>query len=253
VVTTSPIWSDEAGDPTNPPVVLVHGAMDRSSGLLKLSRRLDSDHSVVRYDRRGYGRSRPHPGPFTMSEHVADLTDLLGGMPALLVGHSYGGNVALAVASRSPQLVRAVVVYEAPLSWLDWWPSTTAGGAALADADPAEAAERFMRRLVGDHRWERLPQRTRTARRDEGRAMIAELTDLRDRAPWLAGDIDVPVLVMHGEHGAEHHRRGSEALVGLIDDAEGVEVAGASHFGPNTHPDLVAAAIREFVSRRAPL
>ena len=32
-----------------------------------------------------------------------------------------------------------------------------------------------MRRLVGDHRWERLPQRTRTARRDEGQAMIAEL------------------------------------------------------------------------------
>jgi pimeloyl-ACP methyl ester carboxylesterase len=57
------IWAEEAGDAAHPLVVLVHGAMDRSAGMLRLSRRLDHEYRVVRYDRRGYGRSTPHGGP----------------------------------------------------------------------------------------------------------------------------------------------------------------------------------------------
>jgi pimeloyl-ACP methyl ester carboxylesterase len=246
------IWSEEAGDRADPLIVLIHGAMDRSAGLLKLSRRLDGGYRVRRYDRRGYGRSRPHPGPFTMEAHLADLDAGVAGRRVVLVGHSYGGNVALAFAGASPSLVRAVVVYETPLSWLPWWPGTTAGGSALADVDDAaDAAERFMRRLVGDHRWERLPARTRAARCDEGQAMIDELTDLRLNPPWKPEQIGVPVLVVHGEHGASHHQDGSRALAAMLAGAESAEIAGAAHFGPNTHPDDVAAIIRDFVRRRA--
>jgi pimeloyl-ACP methyl ester carboxylesterase len=97
---TDPIWSEEAGPDDAPLVVLIHGSMDRSAGLLKLSRRLDGAHRVLRYDRRGYGRSTPHPGPFGMADQVADLVALLDGRPAVLFGHSYGGNVALALAAR---------------------------------------------------------------------------------------------------------------------------------------------------------
>ena len=79
-----------------------------------------------------------------------------------MFGHSYGGNVALALADRHPDLVQAVGVYETPLSWLDWWPGSTAGADALATSgDPAEAAERFMRRLVGDERWRPAARRPR--------------------------------------------------------------------------------------------
>ena len=78
---------------------------------------------MLRYDRRGYGRSTPHDGPFGIDEQVADLVALLDGRPAVVFGHSYGGNVALALADRHPELVRAVGVYETPLPWLDWWPS----------------------------------------------------------------------------------------------------------------------------------
>ena len=35
------IWSEEAGDASHPLIAIVHGAMDRSAGMLKLSRRLD--------------------------------------------------------------------------------------------------------------------------------------------------------------------------------------------------------------------
>ncbi|HZX56412.1 MAG TPA: alpha/beta hydrolase, partial [Ilumatobacteraceae bacterium] len=87
------LWSEEAGDGDRPLIALVHGSMDRSAGMLKLSRRLDSDFRVLRYDRRGYGRSFPHPGPFMMAGQIDDLVGLLAGRRAVLVGHSYGGDV----------------------------------------------------------------------------------------------------------------------------------------------------------------
>ncbi len=248
------IWSETSGPPDGPLVVLVHGSMDRSAGLLKLSRRLDDEHLVLRYDRRGYGRSTPHDGPYDMGSQVDDLAALLEGRAAVVFGHSYGGNVALALAARRPDLVRGVAVYETPLSWLAWWPTTTAGGDALTVrdghvADPADAAERFMRRLVGDERWSRLPEGTRRARCAEGPAMIGELHDLRDHAPWDPAAVTTPVVAMRGEHGAEHHRRSTAHLEATLPGCRLVDIHGARHFGPNTHPDAVAAVIAELVAR----
>lgn len=79
--------------------------------------------------------------------------------------------------------------------------------------------------------------------------MIGELADLRRSAPWRPERITVPVLAMHGEHGQEHHRRGTEVLAELLADVEIHTVAGARHFGPNTHPDDVADRVRRFVDR----
>lgn len=235
------IWSDETGVTDEVLVVLIHGSMDRSTGLLKVARRLDDRCRVLRYDRRGYGRSSPHPGPFSMQHQVDDLVRLLGGRSAVLIGHSYGGNVALAMAASHPELVRAVTVFETPLSWEDWWPGTTAGAAAVAASqDPAEAAERFMRRMIGDSRWEALPERTRTQRRSEGVAMVAELADLRRHRPWRAADVSVPVLAGFGTAGQPHHRLGMEHLVSTIAGAELVELPGCRHDAPLSHPALFA-------------
>lgn len=249
------IWSTTTGVPDAGHVVLVHGSLDRSAGLVKLSRRLVDRFRVTRFDRRGYGRSRPHDGPFDMKRQVRDLVEVVrsapeSAPPVLIVGHSYGGNVALATADRHPDLVAGVVTFESPLSWLPWWPGTGAGGNAMAwRHDPEEAAERFMRRLIGDERWERLPPSSRAARRAEGQAMIGELTDLRQRAPWAAERISAPVLALHGEHGQEHHRVGTETLVEILPNASLRTVSDARHFGPNTHPDDVAAIVIEFADR----
>jgi pimeloyl-ACP methyl ester carboxylesterase len=240
------VWADEAGDPAHPLVVVIHGTMDRSSGMLKLSRQLDSRARVLRYDRRGYGRSAPHPGPFTMDEQVDDLVALLDGRSAVLVGHSYGGNVALATAARHPSLVRAVSMYESPLSWEPWWPGSTAGATALATGgSPAEAAERFMRRMIGDGRWDALPERTRAVRRMEGDAMVGELVDLRSAVPWRAEDIHVPVICGYGTEGALHHRKGMEHVASTVAGSELVELTGCRHDAPLSHPVLFARLMVE--------
>jgi pimeloyl-ACP methyl ester carboxylesterase len=246
------IWSDEAGDPDAPLIAVVHGSMDRSAGLLKLSRRLDDHHRVLRYDRRGYGRSAPHGGPYDMEHQVADLVAVLAGRPAVVFGHSYGGNVALALADRHPELVRAVGVYETPLPWLDWWPDSTAGAQAVAEGlAPDEAAERFMRRMIGDERWERLPSGTRAARRAEGAVMVGELRDLDEHVPWDPARITVPAVTMRGSAGRPQHRGSSDHLGAVLADCPIVTIEGARHPGPNTHPDAVAAVLVDLVSRAA--
>ncbi|MCB0999286.1 MAG: alpha/beta hydrolase [Acidimicrobiales bacterium] len=240
-----PIWADEAGPATAPLVVVIHGSMDRSTGMVKLSRQLDRAHRVARYDRRGYGRSVAgdgrHPGPFDMGHQVADLLGVLAGRHAVLVGHSFGGNIALALAAAHPSLVRAVALYESPLSWEPWWPGNTAGAAAVASAaDPEAAAEVFMRRMVGDARWEALPERTRRTRRLEGAAMVAELADLREHRPWAPEQITCPVIAGHGELGSPHHQRGMRHVAEHIAGARLVVVPGCRHDAPLSHAALFA-------------
>src|SRR5262245_21386131 len=245
------MWAPTTGVPGATHIVLVHGSLDRSAGMSKLARRLEDRFRVTRYDRRGYGRSMPHDGPFGIGHQVDDLVEVVGSAPdapapCVLFGHSYGGNVALATAERHPALVAGIVVYETPLAWLDWWPGSTAGADARAwEHDPPGAAERFMRRLIGDARWERLPEATREARRAEGAALVGELADLSREPPWSPDRIAAPVLAMRGELGAPHHAQGMAELAGWF-GGEVVTIPGAHHFGPNTHPDAVAAAISEF-------
>ena len=236
------IHSDETGPADAPLVVLIHGSLDRAAGMARLSRVLSGRWRVLRYDRRGYGRSRPHPGPFDVGSQVDDLVELLGGRRAVLVGHSFGGHVALATAAREPGLVSGVSVYETPLSWMEWWPAGTAGGRA-ATSDDADAAENFMRRLIGDRAWDELPERTKDARRSEGGALRAELLSIRVSEPWDADMIGCPTVCGHGGSGSAHHARGMQWLASRLTRGSGAVLEGAGHGAPNSHPEAFASAL----------
>jgi pimeloyl-ACP methyl ester carboxylesterase len=245
------IWSATSGPTDAARIVLVHGSLDRSAGLLKLSRRLDDQFQVTRYDRRGYGRSVPCDGPFDIDAQVADLIEVVeaGTTPCVLVAHSFGGNIALALAERRPDLVSSVVTYESPMSWLPTWPGMSSVLASQQwAADPEAGAESFLRRMIGNERWERMPPSTKAARRSEGPALVGELAAIRLSAPWTAEGIRVPVLVLVGEFAAEHHRVAMHSLADQLPDCRLVTIPGARHFGPNSHPDEVATAVLHFLS-----
>ena len=181
-----------------------------------------------------------------MASQVEDLARLLGGRRALLVGHSYGGNVALTLGAQQPQLVAAIVVYESPMSWEPWWPGTTGGGAALAAGrDGGRAAEVFMRGLVGDAAWDRLPERTRDKRRAEGEAMLGELSDLRRNRPWIASEITCPVMIGRGTNGRPHHQDGARQLHEQISGSQLVTLDGCRHDAPLSHPQLFTEQLIE--------
>ena len=234
------------GDPDGPLVVLVHGTMDRSASFAHLARRLRDLH-VVRYDRRGYGRSRGAGPPAGVQEHADDLVAVLDGRPAVVVGHSFGGAVALVVAARHPDLVRGLLVYEAALSWLPWWPGSSAGGTALSSGgDPGDAAEAFLRRMIGD-RWDELPPRTRADRRAEGPTLVAELRSLREGPPCDLAAVTAPTIVVRGSRSPAHLRDGAEWLASALPDATLHECEGAGHGGHQSHSEVLAGLVRRLL------
>jgi pimeloyl-ACP methyl ester carboxylesterase len=99
-----------------PPLVLVHGsAVDRNTWA-GVAPELSRAHSVITYDRRGYGESLHRP----VRDHRLHADDLIAVLekvakkPSCVVGWSSGGNVALAVAVRRPELFSSLIVVEAP-------------------------------------------------------------------------------------------------------------------------------------------
>ena len=207
-----------------------------------MARHLQSDFSILRYDRRGYGKSVHHSGPFSVADQADDLTALLDGRPAVLFGHSYGGNVALATAEKLGSQILGVSTFETPLSWMSWWPSTTAGAIGIA-AGEESAAESFMIRLIGQKRWDALPERTKQDRRREGPALVGELGSLRQHAPWRPENITCRVICGYGSKGLEHHQKGAQWLADNLSDTSLVGIVDAGHSAPMSHPKQCVAAL----------
>ena len=235
-----------------PLVVLVHGSMDRSAGLLRLSRRLDDTSSCCATTAGATGARRVG-GPFRVGQHVDDLARCsmtgAGRRAALVFGHSFGGNVALGLAARRPDLVAAVAVYETPLSWLDWWPATRLGGSALAEADPRPRP----RRSCGACRATEVGT---AASVEPGRPPSPRVRRWSVSSPTCAAArrggrsaIDVPFSPC-GRAGPRAPPQAASAPGRMLADCSVEIVPGAGHVGPNTHADEVTRRLRRFVGDR---
>jgi pimeloyl-ACP methyl ester carboxylesterase len=251
------LWVQATGD--GPLVVLVHGAMDRASSMLRVRRALEGECRVVRYDRRGYARSLELGPAASLDQQVDDLAAVVGSRDAALAGHSLGGVICLALAERSPAQVVAVVAYEAPMMWEPWWPAGTAGATALAastgrrdggDGDPGDAAEAFMRRMLGDARWSRLPAPVRAERRAEGPTLLAELRTVHHPAPapYRPERLTVPVVAAFGSETQPQHRLAAEELARRAPQGVLERIDGAGHGAHLTHPHAFAGLVRRSLS-----
>jgi pimeloyl-ACP methyl ester carboxylesterase len=238
------------GDGSGRLAVLVHGTMDRATSFTRLMTKLPLWH-IVAYDRRGYAGSAGAGPPATFDDQVADLVEVLDGRPAVAFGHSFGGDVVLAAAADHPDLIPAALVWEPPQPWLPWWPESSASGGAGAELDPDERAEWFMRRMVGDRVWERLPAATQAQRRAEGPTLHAELHTLSLGPAFDARTVRVPVIVGRGGRSSIHQRRAARELAATLPAGEMAEIAEAGHGAHLSHPGEVAALLERAASRAA--
>lgn len=251
-------WDD------GPVVVLVHGSLDRGASFARTVRRLP-DLGVVTYDRRGYQGSRGAAPPGDHARHVEDLLGVVAGLPGghgpvVAVGHSVGGNVVLGAALADPTRFAAVGAYEPPMPWLGFRRppserrSAAAGRSGPHDGDdPDDEVEQFIRRMLGDDAWERLPEPLRAARRAEGPALAEDLRGLRGPAPFDVTGLAVPaVFGRGGARSSPHHREVVGWLVEHVEGAELVEIEGAGHGAHLSHPDAFATLVRTTVGRAVP-
>jgi pimeloyl-ACP methyl ester carboxylesterase len=102
------------------PLVLVHGSATDLRTWDGVVEPLAAEHQVITYDRRGYGLSthRPVRDHRVHGRDLEAILEQVAIVPATVVGWSSGGNIALALAARRPELFASVIVVEAPFHGL---------------------------------------------------------------------------------------------------------------------------------------
>jgi pimeloyl-ACP methyl ester carboxylesterase len=244
---------------TKPTVLLIHSGGFTSRQWRKLGEVLAARFRVVAPDLLGYGErgSWPEGEPFHFRQDLELLESLMGegGEAVHLVGHSYGGFLALQLALRHPERVRSIAVYE-PVAFgvLDETEDADARAAlslVKRQWEPGAngADEAWLRGFVdwwnGAGAWERLNEETRAAFRSVGWKLFQEVmtlaADTTDRATY--GTIAVPTLLLGGELSPLTERRVVERLGQALPRSTVRLLPGVGHMGPISHAGIVNEAI----------
>jgi pimeloyl-ACP methyl ester carboxylesterase len=225
-------------------VVFVHGVLGSGRAFDRVADALDSVCRMRWYDRRGYASSTGRASsagradPVGVGQHVEDLVSVLDGRRAVLVGHSFGGVIALGAAARAPQLVGALVLYETSMAWAPGWDDEVMQE-VLGSDDPEDAGLRLM----FGARYDAMDADERARRRLDARAFIAEERSVRTgAAPYDVGDVRAPLVYGRSDPAVmpavlEHLRR-------EVDHVEAVTLPGAGHHAHRTAPGAFAGLVR---------
>lgn len=251
---------------TGEPVVLIHGALIADAFRPLLAEpSLVQRYRLVTYHRRGYAGSSHTPGPVDVARQAADCRALLrhlGMARAHVVGHSFGGNVALQLALDTPDIVHSLALLE---------PALIVGSTAQSYRDTLERGEQRYREegaavVVDDFLQARygagyrasldqvLPGAFAQAVADVGTAFELELPAMRD---WRFGEAEArritqPVLVVLGSESDALWPRFGETnrlLLAWLPNAVGFVLPGAAHGLQTQNPRGMAEALANFCAR----
>jgi len=249
---------------TGDPVLAVHSSASSKSQWRPLAATLGSRYRVIGVDLHGYGGNPlPSTGPAHRLEDEVDLVaaraiEALGtAQPMHVVGHSYGGAVALSLARLRPELVRSLTLFEPVcMNLLERYGPHSYTMRFIADhvaacvehADLSEAARTFIDYWGGPGSYDRfdleerkrLDQRVRKVPLD-----YAALSSAPASPAWYAA-IAVPTLLMAGSSSLESARTIARILSARIPRAQLVELPG-DHLLPMRNPAVVDREIARFL------
>jgi pimeloyl-ACP methyl ester carboxylesterase len=236
------------------PIVLLHCTGGSGRQWAGMAEALRSDFRVIAPDLCGYGGTAHWPGNGTFNlaveaDLIAALLDMLGN-PAHIVGHSYGGAVALQLALRHPRYLKTLTLIE-PASFhllrdgdnIDEraFRQILEVGATVANAVNCGDYQGGMRRFVdywgGEGAWNALPasQRLALAARINKVTLDfwATLNDPMRQADLAS--LEMPTLVVSGGQSPLPTRRICFHLARMIPNVTARTVASAGHMAPVTH------------------
>ena len=206
------------------PVVFLHGMGSSAATWSACMAILGDRYEVIAIDLLGHGASPvpDDPSEYTRDRALADIDDVLAtvGSPAVLVGHSLGGYLALAHAATRPGVARGVIV-------LNTGPGFR---------DPAKREEWNERSRRNAHRFG-VPLQAANLNLQEDSVVMDRLAEIRVPTLVLAGDLDRPEYTSAGEY-----------LERKMPSARLVVIAGGDHsMHESTHAAVVAAEIDAFI------
>jgi len=240
-----------------PPLILLHATLSSSRQLRTLATKLSERYGVISVDRRGSGKSATDAPAraIDVATHVEDLVAIMAQEclePAFVVGHSYGGCIALELAARHPDRVAAVFAYEPPYGPLAP-PEAQAHmtevarktHAAADDGDLAAAAVAFMAGVSGPEAVAALSPAARARIGRAGQGAVADATLLGMDATGLRR-IKSATRITTGSASLPLYADIADALAARIDGADHQRLENLDHMAPIVRPDAIAAAIGAF-------
>lgn len=246
------------------PVVLLHSSGSTSGQWRALAEHLSQRYHVIAPDLYGYGGTGPWLGdqPFMLECEAEIALALLARLDrrAHLVGHSYGGAVALHVAGVRRDLLASLTLVEPAafhlLRGIDAVAlgeiMQVAGAVARALEQGAYAAgfEHFFDYWSGSGAWRRLPADKRGALAVHLVKVGLEFHALLNEQARLADlrKLSVPTLLVRGADSPLPARRICQLLEAILPHAQGRTIAGAGHMSPVTHRAEVNALIAAHVA-----
>jgi esterase len=258
------------------PVIFVHGSLsDGSYWHDQMAPFAEAGFRAIAYSRRynfpNTNKARPGYSAVVDSDDLAALTEKLHLGKVNVVGHSYGALTALFLAVRHPELVRRLVLCEAPaVSLLEHLPGDNAkvGNAMFADIQarmvkPMQAAFRkgdrdagiraFMAYVFNDPQaWDKMSDSSRQETLRDARewdVMMTTGTLFPDIEPEAIRGIKVPVLMLSGEKSYPFLSLIDEELARLLPNNQRIIVRGAGHQMWFQEPDQCRSAVEEFLRR----
>lgn len=212
------------------------------------------DFRVLRYDNRGHGLSDAPVAPYSLDDHVGDLTAVMDGAgvdKAIVVGLSVGGLIAQGLAARSPERVRALVLSNTAHrigsveSWTQRMDAISAGSiASIADA----ILERWFSAAFRRERVAELAVWRNMLVRTPVQGYLGTCAALRDADLTAeAARIAVPILCIAGTEDGATPPDLVRSTAGLIPGARFHLIDGVGHIPGVENPDAVITAIRTFL------
>lgn len=240
--------------PSAEPVILLHSSGASGAQWRALAALLGTRYDVVAPDLYGYGNTPMWPGNGAFSlaheaELVLALLDKLGS-PVHLVGHSYGGALALHVARTHADRVRSIAVYE-PVAFhllADRNEITAVAGdvaRAVVCGDYVGGFGSFFDYWSGAPAWDAVPAAKQAAMAARLPKIALEFHAALNEPAHLADfeALAVPTMLLQGARSPRPTRRICELLARVMPDARLITLNDAGHMAPLTHADQVNALI----------
>lgn len=258
----------EAGAGTS--VVCIHSSASSSGQWRALMERLAHRFRVIAVDLYGSGKTAawPQDRPMHLDDELALLSSVFraAGDRFHLVGHSFGGAIALKAALRDRGRLISLVLYEPVLFsvLIADAPQSAAAREILAvrddtirlvdEGDLNASAQRFVDYWMGEGAWAATPEprrqvlaATMRAVKPEWHAAFYEPTPLEAFAA-----IDVPTLFLTGTKSKASARAVVRLLTRVLPRVRVEEIDGVGHMAPLTHPDRVNPLIERFLEAVQP-